>query len=834
MADIFISIVNMSINAVWVIAAVIILRFFLKNVSKKYMMVLWALVGLRLVCPFTMESMLSLLPSANVVSNVSPDSFEPVIVSGIDSVDNMINPVMQDKLETLDDSGVNKIELFFSIAGCIWGVIFAYILLYLAVSYFYMKKKTDAKMLFGDKIWLCDDIDTPFILGVLKPQIYLPSSINPVQSDYVIKHERMHLKYYDYIWKPLGFIILAVHWFNPLVWAAYILFGRDMELACDERVIRNMNLENRKYYSRALLELSTGRRNIAACPLAFGEVGVKQRIRKVLNYRKPAFWAGIISAAACIKVAVCFLTNPVSSASEILNEVSPELDKAVSDAILSESSLSGSEQEYVCEDHIILGTSKPQEDIVDVYAMVLCSSYVKSDSGIKESSGYHAPNVITLRENKDGSYSLQQIWHPSDGSDYESSIHDRFPHEIYNDACDTRKYINEQRDRCHTKAQHHFSQKAGNYGDSDNITEDSGNSDNNYGSDYGYHHEEEYGHQYESGSHHNEYYEHHSNSGVHHGISQGKVMDSTDLDMGSNRYTTVAGNSFEDVKTYLAGLPGDVEGLADAGCFVITYKGVSGVENWNNFITTVNAGEPAELVCVQYTVEGDEMFDYMYYTGEDIYHVWDFRRDKFCAGSENDKCFEETYDYIKVFDYVEDNGDKVKDIILTNRSDITMDDYMKEVFSDNYDPEKPYSKAIAKIVYGNKNADITGDEAWHDLSYEYDMSKHLLNAKKVYSIVVTKSDTGETKEYRATDGAATFNELLSLYGNLDAAPHKDSDNLRGGCAYRMEFKDHKGNFLQTVTPYKDAVCIDYKMYNCSENGTSCELLLALNKLDWQK
>lgn len=828
MADIFISIVNMSINSIWVIAAVIILRLFLKNVSKKYTMVLWALVGLRLVCPFTMESMLSLVPSAKVVSNVSPESSHPVIVSGIDSVDNMINPVMRDKFDTSDGYGINRFELFFSMAGCVWCVILAYIVCYLAGSYFYMKKKTGARMYFEDKIWLCDDIDTPFILGVIKPQIYLPSTINPVQSDYVIKHERMHLKYYDYIWKPLGFIILAIHWFNPFVWAAYILFGRDMELACDERVIRDMNLENRKDYSRALLELSAGRRNIAACPLAFGEVGVKQRIRKVLNYRKPAFWAGIAAVAACIAVAVCFLTNPISSASDNYdgNEISPELDKAVSSAILGENP-AGSGQEYVCEDHIILGMSKPQEDIVEVYAMVLCSSYVMSDNEIEESGGYHAPNVITLRVNEDGSYTPQDIWHPSDGNEYEVSIRGRFPHDICDDAMDTQKYVNEQRERCHTKAQHHFSQNAGNNSNSNNDDGNYSDTESTNQTDYGYHHSESHGYQYESGG-------HHSEPGIHHGISQSNNMGYTDSDLENDGYSAMAGSTFEDVKAYLAKLPDDVDGLVDAGCFVITYGGVSGVENWNNFSMAVSAGRQTELVCVQYTVEGDCIFDYMYYRGDDIYHVCDFRRDKYSAGADNDKCYEETVDYVKIFDTVEDNGDKVKYIALSNLPDITFKQFEKEVFSDDYNPEKSNVKMIANIVYGNKNADITGDEAWHDVSYEYDMSKHLLDSKKVASIVVTKSDTGETKEYRVTDGAATFNELLRLYGSLDAAPDKDSDDLRGGYAYRMELRNHKGELQQTVTPYKDAVCIDYKMYNCSENGTSCQLLMALNGLDWQK
>lgn len=672
MTDIFISIVNMSINAAWVIAAVIILRFFLKNVSKKYMMVLWAFVGLRLVCPFTIESMFSLLPSSEVVSNVSSETWEPVIVSGIDSVDNMINPVMQENFMTPGEYSINKIELFFSIAGCVWCVILAYILLYLVCSYLYMKKKTGTKMYYEDKIWLCDDINTPFILGVVKPQIYLPSNISPMQSDYVIKHERMHIKYYDYIWKPLGFVILAIHWFNPFVWVAYMLFGRDMELACDERVIRDMNLENRKDYSRALLEFSAGRRNIAACPLAFGEVGVKQRIRKVLNYRKPAFWAGIVAVAACITVAVCFMTNPVSgvekSADEIDKEVTPEPDKA----------------------------------------------------------------------------------------------------------------------------ENYFSQNAGNNGsETDNGIET---------------------------------------------ISGIETDNGIETISGSETDNAVSWSKFEDVKAYLSGLPDDVDKLIDAGCFVITYGGVTGIDNWNNFSTAVNLGEPAELVCVQYTVEGDALFDYIYYTGTSIYHVCDFTRDKFSAGDIGDKCYEETFNYIKVFDIVEDNGDKVKYIALTDKKNISFKEFEDIVFSDDYSPQNTYVKMVASIICGNENADITGEEAWHDVSYDYDMSKHLSDLKKVYSIVVTAvtmGDMDETREFKATDGAGTYNELLRLYGNLNAKPWEYDDIARSGYAYKMELRNEKGKLLQTVIPYKDAVCIDNKMYDCSKNGTSCQLLMALDALGWK-
>lgn len=810
MADIFISITNMSVNAVWLIAAVIILRFFLKNMSKKYVMALWALVAIRLMCPFTIESVLSLIPSADIVSEVTSEygkpvgepAGNPIIVNGADSAadnsadnstdnstdnaERMIDPVMKGSADTSVEYGRSIFEMFFGAAEYVWCAVFVLLLLYLAVSYVYMRKKTDAKMYLDDKIWLCDGINIPFILGIVKPQIYLPSSINIVQSDYVIKHEKMHIKYYDYIWKPLGFLILAVHWFNPFVWAAYILFARDMELACDERVIKGMNLQSRKDYSRVLLELSTGKRNITVCPLAFGEVGVKQRIKQVLNYRKPAFWAGVAAIAACIAVAVCFFTNPVSRANDIIKDVAPEIEEAVSKAILDENAPESAD-EYICEDHVTFGMSKPQDGIVDVYAMVLCNGYVMSDGGTRENSGYHAPNVITLQKNEDGSYTCREIWHPLDGAGYESSIHDRFPREIWDDAVDTQKYITEQSERCYAKAQEYFDHNMEDGNDTDSS--DNSNIDNN----------------------------NNNNSGA---------------DSNSSKAKDAAGSSYDDVKAYLAGLPDDADKLVKAGCFAITYNGISGVENWNEFSSSVSNGQPAELVCAQYTVEGDAIFDYMYYNGSDIYHVCDFRRDMFSAGSEDDKCYEERFQYIKVFDNVENDGDKVKYVVLTDKEGLTLDEYEKITDSEEYNPETSGIRIIADIVYGNEHADITGKEAWHDLSYTYDMSKDLISSKKVSSIVVTNAETGQTLEYTANDKDKTFRDLLKLYYNLNAMPDKDNEIGRSGYAYKMELKNSKGKIQQTVIPYKDSVRLNYKMYNCKDNGTSCELLIALNNLGW--
>lgn len=309
MGGIFLKLFNMSITASWIVLAVVILRFILKKAPKWINCLLWAIVGLRLIFPFSFESVLSLIPSAETV-NTSVNEHRPIIQIGVPIVDTPVNEYLGGHYYEGVTVPAENFSNIMTVIGTIWFVGVVVMAAYGIISYLRLRRKVDVSLFFFNNIYFCDDIDSPFILGILKPKIYLPSGLSADQINYVVAHENAHLKRKDYLWKPLGFALLSVYWFNPVMWAAYILLCRDIELACDEKVIKNMDNCGKKGYSEALVSCSVQRRTVMACPLAFGEVGVKDRIKSVLNYKKPAFWVIIIAVVACIAVSVCFLTNP--------------------------------------------------------------------------------------------------------------------------------------------------------------------------------------------------------------------------------------------------------------------------------------------------------------------------------------------------------------------------------------------------------------------------------------------------------------------------------------------------------------------------------------------
>ena len=314
MEVVFLKILNMSISAGWLIAIVFLLRLLLQKAPKSINYILWALVALRLICPFTFESVFSLVPSAEAVPSEIMYSYVPEVHTGIEAVDTVINPVITESMAPEIGASVNPMQIFTYVASVLWVIGIVGMILYMGISYLMLRWKVRASMHLQENIWICDSIDSPFILGVICPRIYLNSSIEEEQIPYIVAHEKEHLKYHDYLWKPFGFLILAIHWFNPFVWFSYIYMCRDMELACDERVIRRMDTDEKKMYSNVLLACSAKKRVMSACPVAFGEVGVKQRIKSVVNYKKPAFWFICVAIVACVVAGVCFLTNPKEDA----------------------------------------------------------------------------------------------------------------------------------------------------------------------------------------------------------------------------------------------------------------------------------------------------------------------------------------------------------------------------------------------------------------------------------------------------------------------------------------------------------------------------------------
>lgn len=311
MNNVFLQIANISITAGWIVIAVILLRLLFKKAPKWVNCLLWGIVGLRLVFPLSIESALSLIPSVNTIS--APTSYNPSsasIETGFSTVDTTMNGYIGDHFIEGITVSANAFSNITTVLSYIWiaGVII--MLIYAGISYIRLKNKMRTSTPLRDNIRQSENVASPFILGIIKPKIYLPYSIDNDEAECIIAHEKTHLKRFDHIIKPLAFIILSVYWFNPLMWVAYILLCRDIELACDEKVINSMAAEERQSYSLALLQNSVNRRSVSACPLAFGEVGVKQRIKSVMSYKKPTLWIIIIAVILCVIASVCFLTDP--------------------------------------------------------------------------------------------------------------------------------------------------------------------------------------------------------------------------------------------------------------------------------------------------------------------------------------------------------------------------------------------------------------------------------------------------------------------------------------------------------------------------------------------
>lgn len=310
MSEVFLKLLNMSITASWLILAVVIIRPLLKKAPKGINCVLWALVAIRLVCPISFQSALSLIPSSETIPYDIAMQKAPAIETGISSVNQVINPIIANSFTPDPFTSANPLQIFILAASIVWLAGMTVLLLYALISYIKLKKSVGASITIKGNIMACDEVKSPFILGIMKPIVYVPSSMTGETLDCVINHETAHIKRHDHWWKPLGYLLLMVYWFNPLCWLAYVLLCRDIEMACDEKVIRDMGLNEKAAYSQALLNCHFPRKRIAACPLSFGEVGVKERVKSVLNYKKPAFWIIVVAVVACIVVGVCFLTNP--------------------------------------------------------------------------------------------------------------------------------------------------------------------------------------------------------------------------------------------------------------------------------------------------------------------------------------------------------------------------------------------------------------------------------------------------------------------------------------------------------------------------------------------
>lgn len=359
MEMIFLNVFNRSLAAGWLILAVIVVRFLLKKAPRRLSCVLWAVVAVRLLCPFFPASSFSLIPSRETISaEVVRFAPAPAIDSGIPALNEALNPMIGERFAPAPGTSVNPLYIWTAVAGIVWLVGVAVMAGYALLSSLRMRSVVREAVPLGmcgesyetgeveacgelyeageagtcaephgarpletgaalpDNVWLCDAVRSPFILGIVRPKIYLPSGITREQMLCILAHEQAHVERLDHCLKPFGWLLLSVYWFHPLVWIAYMLFCRDLELACDEKVVGGMDLDGRKAYSHALLACSLQRKMIFSYPLAFGEIGVRERVKGILHYRKPAGWLAAVAVLACAAVAVCFLTDPKEKADD--------------------------------------------------------------------------------------------------------------------------------------------------------------------------------------------------------------------------------------------------------------------------------------------------------------------------------------------------------------------------------------------------------------------------------------------------------------------------------------------------------------------------------------
>ncbi len=467
MSAVFLKLLNMSITAGWLILTVMLVRTLFKRIPKWIMCLLWALVAVRLVIPFSLKSTLSLIPSSETIPHDIALMSDPVIDSGIREINEIVNPIITESFTPELSNSVNPLQIVIYIASLIWITGIAMLLIHALISYIRLKKSVSGSIDIGDRLMICDDITTPFILGLFRPMIYIPSYLEGETLRYVISHENAHLSRRDHWWKPLGYLILTVYWFNPLCWLAYIFLCKDIEAACDEVVISNMDRNSIAGYSQALLDCSIHRRMIAACPLAFGENDVKHRIKGILNYRKPTFWIIMIAVSACVIVAVCLMTDPFSSGS-LNGKLADSMDAAIADRY----SVIHTDWRYDATDYSVLSVSK-DKNMTTVYAWVLYQTYVYEDGQAKLETGSHIPTVITFDTSGTDSdpsvYKVTEYWEPRDGDYFTEDIQSKFPRLLWRKASDPRRTFAQQERNCLKNAQEYFRGIPRSESDSDNV-----------------------------------------------------------------------------------------------------------------------------------------------------------------------------------------------------------------------------------------------------------------------------------------------------------------------------------------------------------------------------
>lgn len=428
MDKLFIEIINLSISSSYLILFVILIRSFFVKIPKKYICILWILVGIRLILPITVETKLSMIPSAQTIDPVITETLEPSFNSGIDPIDSIIVPIIQETVEENENIVID----FTHICINIWIIGIIMLLTYSVYSSIRLSRLVHDAVLLRDNIWQSEKVESPFIMGLLSPKIYIPYHLDNEAIEYIELHEDCHLCRKDHWIKAIGFIILTIHWFNPFVWFSYYLLGQDIENACDELVLEDLDSIQRKNYANTLLECTAQRRFLLS-PLAFKEESVKERIIRIINYKKPTKILIVLALILCGFTIVCFMTNPKV---KYLNENQAykkykQLDEVINNTIMDyyDAGDYNDEYHYACETHHILALEEKSVDTIVVYAMINFGKYELRDSIYCVEQTQITPTAITYNI-KNNQYLLKEYWVPENKVLSDILVKEKFPNEI--------------------------------------------------------------------------------------------------------------------------------------------------------------------------------------------------------------------------------------------------------------------------------------------------------------------------------------------------------------------------------------------------------------------
>ena len=490
MSALFLKVLHMSVCANWLVLAVLLLRVCLRRAPKWFHVLLWGIVAVRLVFPFSVESPLSLLPRTEAIRPaITTVQTQPAQISSAAAAGGSAAPA----------------QSWLSILAWVWLAGAAALLLYTMVSTLRLRHRVREAVRLRGNIYQSERIDSPFVLGTIRPRIYLPYRMDSRDRQHVIAHEQAHLRRGDHLWKPLGFLLLTIHWFNPVMWLSYVLLCRDIELACDEKVIQDLECGQRADYMQALVTCSANRRTLAACPLAFGEIGIKERVKSVMHYKKPAIWIVLVAIIACVVLAACSLTDPVDSqkdtpsnttaeaaaetASDSVSDTTPEnpaaptenktdaelpaqsyaqedapaaaepdnaqLDAAISAAVFDHYAGDVQEGQIHAESHALLATDSAADangtEKLTAFLLVLQGAYHVDGGTVMQDSGSYIPTAITFQISSTGQYTPEEYWEPSDAS-YSDDIQAKFPTSAAEEALmNDQAYIDELNAACEQK-----------------------------------------------------------------------------------------------------------------------------------------------------------------------------------------------------------------------------------------------------------------------------------------------------------------------------------------------------------------------------------------------